>query len=304
MTRAIQTVKDMDAGIDRQQLKDAGFTPIRRSPRRLVCNVQSIKKSAGKTRFAFTAPKPIGYISVEIGSEEGPAENFIPDGADSFDGIQIVRIRMEEPEYPDPSKFAATKEGQREYDEAISAAVQAAAQPAWDKFYNAYYTSIKNMRTTVIDTGTDLYQLQRLANFGRLEKIPQLAYAQLKREFAKLFDDVFATEGNLIVISHMKDRGETIKDERTGKDKWIATGVYEMDGSNVVSDKVQAMIEMWREDLQEEDEETGMKVKFHAAIIDSRHNPQAMGKEFTTLEISFSDLAQAIFPKSKREDWE
>jgi hypothetical protein len=264
--------------------------------------VQSIRKSVGKTRFAFTAPKPIGYISVEIGSEEGPADAFIPAGADECGDIQIVRIRMDEPAYPDPALYENSKKGKQEYDSALSEAVQAAAQPAWDQFYRAYYASIANFRTTVIDTTSDLYQLQRLANFGRLEKIPQLAYGQLKREFAKLFDDAFATPGNLICISHMKDRGETVKDEKGGT-KWQATGVYEIDGPSVITDKVQAVVEMWREDLETEDETTGLKVKFNAQIIDSRHNPAAMGHKFVDFDVTFADVAKVIFPNSTATDW-
>lgn len=284
-------------------MAEAGFAAITRSPKRLICNVQSIKKSVGKTRFAFTAPKPIGYISIEIGSEEGPADEFIPDNRESFDGIQIVRIQMADPAYPNILDYPATKEGRKSYDEALSEAVQDAAQPAWDSFYSAYYASIANMRTTVIDTGTDLYQLQRLANFGRLEKIPQLAYGQLKREFSKLFDDAFKSSGNLIVNSHMKDRGQTTVDDR-GREKWTASGIYEMDGCQVVTDKVQAVIEMWRDDLQEIDIETGLFVKFHAQIVDSRHTPSCMGRKFSTLDISFPDVAMAIFKGSTISDWE
>lgn len=289
--------------MDRTAILQAGFAPIRRSPRRLIANIQSARKSVGKTRLSFTAPKPIGYISVEIGGEEGAADAFIPEGQEEFDGIHIVRIRMDEPVYPNPADYGTTKEGQKDFDEAVSAAVQAAAQPAWDAFYAAYYASIYNMRSTVVDTGTDLYQLQRLANFGRLEKIPQLAYAQLKREFAKLFDDAFAAPGNLLFIHHMKDKGEMIED-KNGKKQWQPTGIYEMDGCNVVTDKVQAVIEMWRDSLQEPDEKTGRLVKFHATIVDSRHSPDVMGQEFHDDEISFPQIAMSIIGGSRASDWE
>lgn len=290
--------------MNKAAISAAGFQPITRSPRRLIVNLQSIKKSVGKTRLALTAPKPLGYISVEIGSEEGPADAFIPEGMDSCDDIQIARVRMETPVYPNPIEYPDTKEGKRSLDDAISNAVQAVAAPALDQFYSAYYASIGNMRSTVVDTGSDLYQLMRLANFGRLEKIPQLAYGQLKRDYAKLFDDAFASTGNLIMIHHMKDRGQTIVDEKTGKDKWIATGVYEIDGSNVVTDKVQAVVEMWREDLKEADEETGMLVRFWAQIIDSRHSPASMGQTFKDFDVTFADIARKIFPNSKASDWE
>src|SRR3990167_2124209 len=302
MTRTIQHVDDKIR--NRKAIQAAGFAAITRSQRRLICNLQSVRKSAGKTRFAFTAPKPIGYISVEIGGEEGAADEFIPSGAESCDDIHIVRIRMKSPVYPDPADFGTDKDGLKKFDEAVSAAVQAAAEPAYNKFYNAYAASVANMRSTVIDTGTDLYQLARLANFGRLEKIPQLAYAQVKREFAKMVDDAFSQPGhNLIWIHHMKDRGAMVTDDR-GREKWQATGVYEMDGCNTVLDKVQANIEFWREDLSEDDPETGLKVRFWAEVVDSRHNPRCMRKQFSTLEIGFPEIAVAIVEGSKIADWQ
>ena len=302
MSSQIMKVEDLGKKqMNRVEVKKAGFEAISRSQRRLICNLQSTKKSVGKTRFAFTAPKPIGYISVEIGGEEGAADEFIPAGAESFDGIQIARIHMGTPEYPDPANFnTGTKEGAKDYDAAVSAAVQNVAEPAYAAFYAAYEASLANMRTTVIDTGTDLYQLARLANFGRLEKIPQLAYAQVKREFAKMVDDAFKQPcHNLITIHHMKDRGSV-----NSAGKWEQTGNYEMDGCMTVLDKVQANIEFWRTDLEEENPETGMKVDFACQIIDSRHSPLAMGKKFSTLEITFADVAMSIIRGSKRSDWE
>ena len=285
--------------MNKAEISAAGFTAATRSPRRIIANIQGIKKSVGKTRLAMTAKKPVGYISVEIGGEEGVIDSFIPAGVQEFDGIQIARIRMEDPVYPDPGLYVGRD---KEYDKAISDAVQTVAMPAMDSFYKAYYASLANMATTVVDTGTDVYQLARMADFGRLEKIPALAYTQVKRSFAKLFDDTFSAQGSCLWIHHMKDKGETFVNDK-GKDQWRATGVYEMDGCMVVNDKVQAVIELWRDDLKEIDEETARMVKFHAMIVDSRHNADAMGQIFTN-DFTFADIGMAIFPGSKRSDWE
>lgn len=285
------------------EVVDAGFEPIRRCPRRLIASIQSIKKSEGKTRLSFTAPKPIGYISVEIGGEEGVADGFIPTGQDTFDGIRIARVRMAEPEYVDPTKFDfSRKESVKLYDEAVALSVQNAAQPAMYAFEKAYYASLANMRTTVVDTGTDLYALARLADFGRLEKIPQLAYTQVKRQFAKYLDDAFASPGSCIWIHHMKDKGEMV--ENNGKKQWQPTGQYEMSGCEVVNEKVQVVIQVWREDLVEENKDTARRVKFSAQIVDSRHNADAMGEIFTDDNISFADIGTRIIAGSRKADWQ
>ena len=288
--------------MNRSEISAAGFSAITRSPRRLIASIQSIKKSEGKTRLAFTAKKPIGYISVEIGGEEGVADSFIPKGQDSFDGIQIAKIRMDTPVYPNPADFGTTKDEIKKYDEAVNAAVQACAQPAMDAFYTAYYASLSNMATTVVDTATDLYALARLADFGRLEKIPQLAYTQIKRAFAKLLDDAFSSSGSVLFLNHMKDKGTMIEDAN-GRKQWQATGAYEMDGCSVVSEKVQAVIQLWREDLTVPSEVTGRLVQFNAQIVDSRHSADAMGAVLKDDDITMAGIGMAIFPGSKESDW-
>ncbi len=287
--------------MNKAEISAAGFSAVRRSPKRIVANIQSIRKSVGKTRLALTGPKPLGYISVEIGGEEGVIDSFIEDGQESNEGIQIARVRMATPTYPDAGAYPNTKEGKKEYDAAVAEAVQLVAAPAMDQFYAAYYASLANMRTTVVDTGTDVYLLARLANFGRIERVPQLAYGQINKEFAKMLDDAYASPGNCIWLHHMKDRGIMV--EEKGSQKWQASGVYEMDGCKIITDKVQAVIELWRDDLKEASESTGRMVKFNCQVVDSRHSPDAMGTVLCDDQITLADLGMLIVGGSKKGDW-
>lgn len=288
--------------MNKAEISDAGFTAVRRAPKRLVANIQSIRKSVGKTRLALTGPKPLGYISVEIGGEEGVIDDFIEKDLESNENIQIARIRMATPVLPDPNSYGNTKDGKRDYDAAVGEAVQAVAGPAMDAFYKAYYASLANMRTTVVDTGTDVYLLSRLASFGRIERIPQLAYGQIKKEFAKFIDDAYDAPGSCLWLHHMKDRGETVTDEK-GQKKWQTTGIYEMDGCSIITDKVQAVIEMWRDDLKEPDPETGRMVTFNCQIVDSRHSAEAMGTILKNDAISIPEIGTLIMGNSKKADW-
>ncbi len=282
-------------------MKSAGFTAVRRSPKRLIASVQGLQKS-GKTRLALTSKKPLGYIAVEIGGEEGVVDQFIPPDVESFDGIQIVKIRMDDPVYPNREDFKADKAGEKDYNEAVSEAVQNAAAPALDAFYAAYYASLGSMETTVVDTGSDLWELMRLANFGRLEKIPQLAYGQLNKSMDKLIDDAFSAQGSLILIHHMTEKWENYVDEKSGKERGKPSGVFVMSGYKGIPKKVQAVVELWREDLAEADDATGMLVKFNAMIVDSRHSAMSMGQKFGG-EFDFASIGMAVM-QSKRSDWE
>ena len=282
--------------MNKAEISAAGFAAIRRSPRRLICNIQGMPKS-GKTRLALTAKKPIGYIAVEIGGDEGVVDQFIPVGADSFEDIQRTLIRI--PAIEIPADIADADK----YDKAVSAEVQRTAGIALDAFYTAYYASIQNFATTIVDTGSDLWEIARLANFGRLEKVPQLAYTQLNKSMDKIIDDAFSAAGSVIFIHHMKELWSNVLGEN-GKMRGQASGEFGMAGYGGMKKKVQATIELWREDLTEPNENTGRLTRFHGQIIDSRHNADSIGLRLADDELTFSKIGAALVTGSKQSDWE
>src|SRR3990167_6179090 len=98
-----------------KELKAAGFVPVKRCPRRIIASIQGPVKS-GKTRLALTGKKPTGFISIEIGGNEGVIDQFIPEGSDTTDKIQIAQIKMEDPQYPSRADYSKGKEGDKEFD--------------------------------------------------------------------------------------------------------------------------------------------------------------------------------------------
>lgn len=282
--------------MNKSEITTAGFAPATRCPRRLIASIQGPVK-AGKTRLALTAKKPLGYISLEIGGDEGVVDQFIKAGVNSTDEIQVAKIHM--PNIPHPDSAGMSEDA---YQKAITQGIQDAAAETMDKFYAAYYTSLENFATTVVDTGSDLWEIHRLANFGRLEKIPQLAYGQLNKVMDKIIEDAFSYKGNVIFIHHMKEKWETFVNEK-GKEQGRPSGTFDMAGYKDMKKKVQAVIELWRDDLSEPDEVTQQLVKFHAEIIDSRHFAGAMGKHFE-YDFTFADIGMAIIPGTTKKDWE
>lgn len=283
--------------MNKAEISAAGFAAVRRSPRRLIANIQGTTKS-GKTRLALTAKKPCGYLAIEVGGDEGVVDHFIPIGADSTEDIQIAHIQMPSPVYPMREDY----KDDRAYQDAISIVVQDAANIALDQFYKAYYASLANMATTIVDTGSDLWEIIRLANFGRLEKVPQLAYAQVNKQMDKLIDDAFSYQGSVLFLHHLKEKWITFTNDK-GKEQGRPSGVFEMAGYGGVKKKVQATIELWRDDLQEPDNDTGRMVRFNSSILESRHNPDVMGQQFHN-DFDFADLGVAIIAGSKKSDWQ
>ena len=277
------------------ELQAAGFSPVRRSPRRLIAIIQSIT-NAGKTYLALTGKRPIGYIAVEIGGEEGVVDKFIPEGAEESPDIHIARITMDEPAYVD-----ATGLSDKDYQQRVTENVQVAAGAALDKFYAAYYASIANMATTIVDCGDDVWEIARLANFGRLERVPQLAYTQLNKSMDKLIDDSYSYGGSVFWLHHMTEKWITFTNDK-GKEQGKPSGEFVMSGYKGAVDKVQAVIELWRDDLEEANPDTGRMIKFNAQVIKSRHNADWIGAKFHDDNINIAHIGSKL-AGGKPEDW-
>jgi hypothetical protein len=101
----------------------------------------------------------------------------------------------------------------------------------------------------------------------------------------------------------MKERWETYEDDR-GKKQGRPSGVFEMSGYKGAIDKVQTVIELWRDDLEDPNPNTGRMIKFNAQIMKSRHNADAIGNKFEDDNITVADIGTAIVSGSKRKDWE
>lgn len=154
--------------------------------RRLVVNLYGPEKS-GKTHLALTAPGPIYYIIFDPNGEE-IAKKMVRDY-----GREIFVTRMQV---------------QRN-------ANQTVWQAEWKSFTDAVDEALKSRTgTLVIDTGTEMYELKRLAAFGRESNVQHL-YAPLNRDIRNIFKSVYASNLNLIILHKMRD--EYVNDKKTGR---------------------------------------------------------------------------------------
>lgn len=279
--------------LDMAALKKAGFAAAQRSPARLHASITGLQK-VGKTRLALTAPKPLGYIGIELSGEEGVIDRFIPEGVDENPDIQVAHVYVPEFTHGDIKSDDKTW-----MDENMQM-----ASDALDQFYAAFEYSLQNLRTTVIDAGTDVWELIRTAHAGRLEKVPQLAYGAMNNEFEALLNKAAASQHSVIWLHRMKEIWTDYVDEN-GKRQGRKTGTFEPAGYKNVPSRVQAVIELWKEELEGDDinPNTGRKVRFCATVTDSRHNPDVMGVEFYDDQINFADLA-ALITNTDRSQWD
>jgi hypothetical protein len=224
--------------------------------RRLIMSVEALE-GAGKTRFALTTPAPIALINLDEGLE-GLVEPFQERKA-----IYVASVKL-------------TTSGKRE--EIIGAAEKELA-----KVETNYQTALKQARSIIIDTGTELWELLRLSAFGRLDKVMPHQYAEPNQMMTRLIKQAYDSDANLIITHRLKP--EWVNDKKTG--------AYEFSGMKDVPFLVQCHARMWRD-------EDG----YHLRVGKCRQNASIVGLELTNGMIDFQTLASFVFPDSEPKDWE
>lgn len=155
---------------------------------------------AGKTHFAFTFPAPIACISLDFGAKY--ILRKFPEKK-----IELFRYEMPVIDTARPKPYA---------------------NDLWTAARDDIYYAIDSAeyKTVVIDTGTVLWELCRIAYKEREAKNGMLPrdYGEANANMAGIFDKAQLGGVNLVVISHLKD--EYLNDKSTGNrilDGWKRT---------------------------------------------------------------------------------
>lgn len=229
---------------------------------RLVCAVAAREKQ-GKTHLSLTAPGPIVTFNADIGLE-GVVHKFLAEGKQ----IIVYDIPM-----PDPQTKNVEKE----------------AGKVWDDLEDAFDMALGNaaVRTIIFDTGTEIWEIVRLAYFGKLSEIKPHHYSAVNAVFRKFLKKVYDTNKNLILVQKMK--AEYVNNNRTG--------AWEMAGFSDTAFIVQAVLHPFRVDKEMtlEDGETILdRGDFGVKVFESRHNPAANGMILTGPMATFPFIAATI----------
>lgn len=214
----------------------------------------------GKTHFALTAPTPMAYFNLDNGLE-GVVHKFA--GRE----IYVKNIDM-----PSPDDVNAEK----------------TAEQAWEDFLTSYekVLAMPEIRTVVIDTATELWELVRLAKFGKLTEVPPQYYSLVNRKFKKLIRAAdMAKTKNLILIQKLK--------EVWVNKKW--TGEYTLDGYNGTAGMVQVVANLQRFDKEVLFNGNPVnKGDFALTVVDCRHNPMLNNTYLTGPLCTFPFLASSV----------
>lgn len=218
-----------------KDLETMGFDDtVKEVPRRLVATVSG-KPKMGKTHFALTAPDPIFFVNIDIGTE-GVLEKFQADGK----RIYVYDVRVPK---------TASKD---------------IYVPMWENLKNNIFKKVFQVGagTVIVDTGTEAYELARLAKFGKLTQVMPQHYTEVNNEFREVLRLAYdAKHMNTVFIHKMKP--VYIQNQRTGE--------YEPSGQSDLEYNVQINVTV-------NCENTDDGPLFSAFIKNCRFNPNVNGQ--------------------------
>jgi hypothetical protein len=245
-------------------------------PRRLMIGTQG-KERTGKTDFALrTAPEPLVYIGLDPG-HEGVIE-----------------------------KYERTRKIYKYIHNIPPVALQEHYLSHWLKVRDMITKAInhQDVRSVILDTGTDIWELLRLAEFGQLNAVGDIKklYPQINQAYKSLIRMAYDKEINLIVIHKMKKLYQT-RTIMTGKgpqqqEYWDGEAM-ERAGFGDAGYLVQLQVEH----IFDPTRKGPLENKFGLLVHDCRQNMDIAGLELWGPECNFRTLATCVFPDSTVEEW-
>jgi len=227
--------------------------------KRLILSVEGQERE-GKTTFALSAPGPIALLALDPGLER-VIEKWVGE----------KKIYVAEFDYRDVGD-------QNEW------------RKMWRKMWDTYMDALNSpeIRTVVVDTFTEAYELQRLAAFGQLSKVMPHQYAPVNAELRDMVRKAYKGDKNLILLHKMKEVYQLNK--KTGDDS--RTGDMERAGWSKIGYEVQAELRTYRD-------ENGFGVR----VRNCRHNADIMGEEYGEPVNDFVSVAMEMVEGSEEGDW-
>lgn len=252
-----------------RDMEKAGFTTVETNvvvPKLMVCSQGEEKQ--GKTYWAFTAPPPIAVVASDTGTES-VASTWRGKGKD----IKMYQYRVPKGGVHTDAEYKAE----------------------WAKLEDAIMAVVDNrkqFRTLIVDTGTEVWEMKRLAMFGKLTQVMPHQYVEANKQFTNLIKTVYDAPGlNSVWIHKVKKEYKQMKGQ--DRDSW--TGKMERAGFGDIGYLADLCITN-RYDREEK--------QFCCDVTDSRYTPDMLIDEtFFGESNSFVQLAQYAFPDTDESYW-
>ena len=214
----------------------------------------------GKTTWGFTMPKPLLYLQLDANYEHALAKARKEYGKDAIRHLRYV---------VDPRGD-----------------MRANAAATWERFVKDFAYGIRNFRSMLVDTASELMDVRKVAEWGRVTQIPQIYYGSIYADFRWFVKDALDSDCNVNFVHRLKDEWQN--GDRTGK--------YVMEGWRGVQFDAQCYVEHERD----------TEGNFVTTIIEAAQDAMLMGMTLSSEEDEndFPTFATRVFPDTDKDDWE
>lgn len=239
----------------------------------------------GKTEFICSAPGPGINICLDRGYEAMLDNPHPPDTRNpDFANIPVA--------VPMATQYASSGE----------------YIPYWKAFYDLFVKALNNADalTVGLDGDSDSWELQRLAEFGKLTQVPELAYPNVNAARRRMIARAFDSGKNVIATNKLKR--EYIADPSgalgsDGKPKRIWSGEYERQGFNDQN-------YLWQIQLRHMFKEAHVNIlkkhvprQYGIKILKCKANSEHVGTELWGRDCNFLSLVSLVYPHVSPEEW-
>lgn len=260
-----------------------GFEPLDsvRSVRRLMIGTEG-ETNAGKTEFLLSAPSPGIIICLDRGIDS-TLNNPNPPEARKDKGFAIKVIQA-----PLPTQ-----------------ASQAIYLEHWKIFYDYFRKALDNTDalTVCIDGDSDSWELQRMAEFGKVTQVPQHLYANVNAARRAMIARAWDARKVIIATNKLKD-GYKKQLDGTGKEVSIPTGKRERQG---FPDQTYLWHIQIRHLYQPQTYSKLLKkdilAKWGLRIMKCKSDTTMEGLELWGDDCNFKGLVQTIYPNVSLKEW-
>lgn len=166
----------------------------------------------------------------------------------------------------------------------------------WDQLFWAerdsylWAVSCGHFRSVLVDTGTGLWEAQRMEAFGKLTQVPPLKYGEVNGQFEAVLNYAKGFPVNVMFTHRMK--AEYANDATGRRQK---TGAMANTGYSGIGYVAQVEVQqVWHPELKC----PAMKV-----VGKCRPNPYVIGHELYDKQCTFQGLAKLIYPDSDPKAW-
>lgn len=250
-----------------------------RPHRRLMLGTEGASDS-GKSEFALSAPGPGICLCLDRGYE-AMLDNKTPPPTRRDDFVfKVIRVPL------------ASTQTQTQYLE------------YWRAFYSEWIKALdnKDARTVILDGDSDSWDLQRLAEFGKLTQIPSILYTSVntgrRAMIARGFDS-----GKTIIATNRLKKGYRTKYKADGTPEKDGTGkdLREWDGKLWDRQGFEDQEYLWQVQLRHLYDP--IKKIWGIRILKCKSDKDLIGMELWGEYCNFPSLVQTIHPDVPLSEW-